>query len=116
MNLWPEVRAAERQAGSPESVVLHLNVPHDLDYFEGHFPGLPVLPGVVQLHWAARLAAEHLGQTCKGSRIDQLKFLAIVHPGTELTLTLRLDRSARALHFAYAGPTQTCSSGHISFE
>jgi 3-hydroxymyristoyl/3-hydroxydecanoyl-(acyl carrier protein) dehydratase len=116
MNLWPEVRATERQAGSPEAVVLHLHVPHDLDYFEGHFPGLPVLPGVVQLHWAVRLAAEHLGQPCKGSRIDQLKFLAIVHPGSDLTLTLRLDRSARALHFAYSGPTHLYSSGRISIE
>jgi 3-hydroxymyristoyl/3-hydroxydecanoyl-(acyl carrier protein) dehydratase len=116
MNLWPEVRATERPADNPETVVLHLYVPHNLDYFEGHFPGLPVLPGVVQLHWAARLAGEHLGQTCRGSRIEQLKFLAIVHPGSELTLTLRLDRRAGALHFAYAGPTHAYSSGRISIE
>lgn len=106
----------ERPAGKPETVVLYLHVPPDLDYFEGHFPGLPVLPGVVQLHWAARLAAEHLGQTCKGSRIEQLKFLAIVHPDDDLTLTLRLDRGEGAVHFAYSGPTRAHSSGRISIE
>ena len=116
MNLWPEIRATDRPAGNPDTVVLHLHVPDNLDYFEGHFPGLPVLPGVVQLHWAVRLAAEHLGEACKGSRIDQLKFLAIVHPGSDLTLTLRLDRNAGTLHFTYAGSTQAYSSGRISIE
>ncbi len=116
MNLWPEVRAVERPSADPDSVTLRLVVPHELAYFEGHFPGLPVLPGVVQLHWAAHLAREHLGQACTGSRIDQLKFVAIVHPGTDLTLALRLDRRAGVLHFAYSGTTQAYSSGRISIE
>jgi 3-hydroxymyristoyl/3-hydroxydecanoyl-(acyl carrier protein) dehydratase len=114
MTLWPDVQAIERSATDPDAVRLRLHVPEDLAYFEGHFPGLPLLPGVVQLHWAVRLAAEHLGQTCRGSRIDQLKFLAIVRPGDDLTLELRLDRRTDALHFEYAGPTRVCSSGRIS--
>lgn len=116
MNLWPEVRAVERPAADPHSVSLRLYVPPGLDYFEGHFPGLPVLPGVVQLHWAAHLAREHLGQACKGSRIDRLKFLAIVRPGAELTLTLGLDRHAGFVDFAFADGTRMYSSGRISIE
>ena len=30
-----------------------LRVPGDLPCLEGHFPGLPVLPGLAQLSWAA---------------------------------------------------------------
>ena len=116
MNLWPDVRSIERPATGADSVVLRLHVPAHLDYFDGHFPGLPVLPGVVQVHWAAHLAAEHLHQRCKGSRIDQLKFLAIVHPETDLTLTLRLDRAASAVHFAYSDGSRAISSGRISIE
>jgi 3-hydroxymyristoyl/3-hydroxydecanoyl-(acyl carrier protein) dehydratase len=116
MTLLPEVTAIERSDLDPDRVVVRLRVPPELGYFDGHFPGLPVLPGVVQVHWAARLAAAHLGQSCLGSRIEQLKFLAIVRPGDELGLTLRLDRTAGMLSFSYASPTRAYSSGRISFE
>ena len=116
MNLWPEVRAIDPTFADTDSVALRLYVPAELDFFEGHFPGLPVLPGVVQLHWAAHFAREHLGTACKASRIDQLKFLAIVVPETELTLQLRLDRAAGLVHFAYTNASRTFSSGRISIE
>jgi 3-hydroxymyristoyl/3-hydroxydecanoyl-(acyl carrier protein) dehydratase len=113
MRLLPDVRTTEHPA--PDTAILQLWVPADLDYFEGHFPGLPILPGVVQLHWVAHFAAEHLHVACKGSRIEQLKFLAIVRPETEVTLSLRLD-SAGMLHFTYSGQARSYSSGRISVE
>lgn len=116
MTLLPDVLAIERSDFDPDCVVVHMRVPRKLRFFEGHFPGLPVLPGVVQIHWAVRLAGELLGQHCLGSRIDQLKFLAIVRPEDELALTLRLDRKAGLLSFAYARATRACSSGRISVE
>jgi 3-hydroxymyristoyl/3-hydroxydecanoyl-(acyl carrier protein) dehydratase len=111
MRLLPDVRATEHPA--PDTAILRLWVPADLHYLEGHFPGLPILPGVVQLHWVAHFAAEHLQVACKGSRIEQLKFLAIIRPETEVTLTLRLD-SAGMLYFAYSGHERSYSSGRIS--
>lgn len=116
MTLLPDVLAIERSDFDPGCVVVHLRVPRELRFFEGHFPGLPVLPGVVQIHWAVRLAGELLGHRCVGSRIDQLKFLAIVRPEDELALTLRLDRKAGVLNFAFTRATRACSSGRIDIE
>ncbi|MGF6412114.1 acyl-CoA synthetase (AMP-forming)/AMP-acid ligase II [Paraburkholderia sp. MM5482-R2] len=48
---------AETRVGDTLHYVLR--VPQSLQHFAGHFPGLPILPGVVQVDWAARLAAGH---------------------------------------------------------
>lgn len=37
---------------------LQLHMPQDLIYFEGHFPGFQILPGVVQLDWAIHFACK----------------------------------------------------------
>jgi 3-hydroxymyristoyl/3-hydroxydecanoyl-(acyl carrier protein) dehydratase len=68
------------------------HIPADHPAFAGHFPGQPVLPGVVLLSLVMRAverrpALRHrLGESpC----IDQVKFLSPVGPGTRLRVTLR---------------------------
>lgn len=97
-------------AGPP--VRLELAIPTDLDCFRGHFPGCPILPGVVQLDWAIRLADEYLGTGRDVARILALKFRRIVRPGARLTLWL--TPSADGMSFRYEGDGEICSSGRIA--
>ena len=82
-------------------------VPADLPHFAGHFPGQPVLPGVVQLEWALALARERLGFEGTPNALEALKFRAPLLPGEEFELELEL---ASALRFELrSGPRSLCS-------
>jgi 3-hydroxyacyl-[acyl-carrier-protein] dehydratase len=65
------------------------------DYFQGHFPGRPIMPGVLQIEALAQaagiLAVESLGLAGSGKlvyfmAIENAKFRAPVEPGCLLTL------------------------------
>jgi len=93
---------------------LQLAIPLDLAYFSGHFPRAPVLPGVVQIDWAQRLARELIPELPPHfSEIEVLKFQQLIRPGDRLQLTLRLDTEKGKLHFAFKNGDKPCSSGRI---
>lgn len=63
-----------------------LTVAPDHPAFAGHFPGQPILPGVVLLGWATHALAVALGGTVSPCDIVAAKFLQPVRPGTRLCL------------------------------
>jgi 3-hydroxymyristoyl/3-hydroxydecanoyl-(acyl carrier protein) dehydratase len=97
----------------PGQVRLDLQVDPALSYFTGHFPELPILPGVVQLDWAIRMARQYLGLRGEFRGMEQLKFNAVVLPGYSLSLTLEWDASQGELRFFYDIGARRCSSGRI---
>ncbi|NHR05698.1 beta-hydroxyacyl-ACP dehydratase [Chromobacterium haemolyticum] len=88
----------------------------DAACFDGHFPGFPVLPGVVQLHWAARIAARTLGSAGVFAGMDQIKFTGIVRPGDALELVLQLDAANGRLNFVYEVAGRKMSSGRLRMQ
>lgn len=52
----------------------------------GHFPGTPIVPGVVLLDETLRAVEQDAADTAKRWRISTAKFLSPVRPGEELTL------------------------------
>jgi 3-hydroxymyristoyl/3-hydroxydecanoyl-(acyl carrier protein) dehydratase len=109
--VWePQVLDAAPRA---QAVGLHLLVPEQLQCFEGHFPGRPILPGVVQLAWAVALGREHLGLQADIGRITGLKFARIVRPGARLTLDLQWSPAQESLAFRYTEGRALCSCGHL---
>lgn len=109
MNTLPEVLAVMR---GETAVTIELRVDPELAFFAGHFPGKPILPGVVQVDWALRLAQAEGLQAGEFQGIDLLKFNALIRPGDRLRLVL--ERDARdGFSFAYWRGDERCSSGRV---
>lgn len=69
------------------------NVSYNEPYFAGHFPGEPVMPGVLQLEALAQLGAvavlsleENKGKTAYFAGVNNAKFKQKVVPGDRLDL------------------------------
>ncbi|MEX3941417.1 AMP-binding protein [Paraburkholderia sp. BR10937] len=88
-----------------------LRVPHALVHFAGHFPGLPILPGVVQVDWAMRFARDWVPGVRALASVDQLKFTMPVPPGVLLKLVLKHDAARRRVAFAWRVGERDCASG-----
>lgn len=99
-----------------EELQLQLEVPLDLAHFSGHFPGTPILPGVVQVNWAISLGRQLLDVPARFAGMEVLKFQQLVRPGDRITLTLRFDATRGKLYFAYKNADAACSSGRILLE
>ncbi|MEL6105561.1 MAG: 3-hydroxyacyl-ACP dehydratase FabZ family protein [Planctomycetota bacterium] len=78
------------------------DVTHEEFWCRGHMPGMPVMPGVVQLEAVAQLssyfAQKHdlLGAEMVGfGGIDEARFRDVVVPGDRLFVIIRLTRARR---------------------
>ncbi len=108
----PEVRAVE---GAGSAVTLDLFVPADLFYFDGHFDGAPLLPGVVQVDWARYFARLHLALPARFRAMHALKFQQPVLPGSALRLELQYDALKCSLQFRYLSDAGQHASGRLLF-
>lgn len=95
-------------------IALDLYLDPDLLWFQGHFPHLPLLPGVVQLDWALLLAGRHLGLAAQYTDRFQVKYKAGLFPGDHVTLVLRHDGAKGRLSFDYRRDGILCSSGSLA--
>jgi 3-hydroxyacyl-[acyl-carrier-protein] dehydratase len=66
------------------SIALH--IPGDHPAFAGHFPGMPITPGVVLLDRAMHAIAQQLQLDLQTCTINSIKFLNPVLPDTQLTV------------------------------
>ena len=94
---------------------LRFLVPPTSSYFEGHFPGCPVLPGVVQVGWAIEFARLHLPFSARFRALAAVKFTRVIQPNAAITLRLVADAQRRELSFEYRRGDDPCSSGRILF-
>lgn len=102
----PEEVAREQQG---DVLLLRLFIPANLYYFDGHFPGRPVLPGVVQTHWAVHYGREHWGDLGEFTDLEAVKFQQVVTANQTLLLRLEYQRDKGKLYFSY---TSTGADGH----
>ena len=87
----------------------------DLAGFDGHFPAALILPGVVQLDWAAELGGQCFGPLGCFQRCDVLKFQQPVLPGMQVELELLWNEADRVLGFRYTSAAGTHASGRMVF-
>jgi UDP-3-O-[3-hydroxymyristoyl] N-acetylglucosamine deacetylase/3-hydroxyacyl-[acyl-carrier-protein] dehydratase len=76
------------------------NITHNEPYFQGHFPGHPIMPGVLQLEAIAQVAgilmlrqAENAGQLAYFMAAENVKWRKPVLPGDVLVIEVELTKS-----------------------
>ena len=66
-----------------------LRIAHDHPCLPGHFPGQPVVPGVLLLDGVLNAATAWLGRPVAVKSLPQAKFIAPLFPGEEARLELK---------------------------
>ena len=94
-------------------------------FFQGHFPGMPVMPGVLQVEALAQTMAVYVAQQEGfGDRIglfagiDECRFKRVVQPGDRLTLEVTMDKLGRRFgrgHALASVDGEVCCEATISF-
>ena len=80
-----------------ERIVAKKNVAANESYFQGHFPGNPIMPGVLQIETMAQVGSIPLlmspnfeGKIAFLAAVDKVKFRRNVQPGDVLTVTVEI--------------------------
>lgn len=100
---------------APRQVTLEVLAPAGLFYFDGHFDGAPVLPGVVQLDWAIRYGRRHFALGAAFCAVHALKFQHVIRPGMPVMLELNHDPARGSLAFRYYSGAGQHATGRIDF-
>jgi 3-hydroxyacyl-[acyl-carrier-protein] dehydratase len=109
----PFLFADEIIAETDDSVTTRLRVRPDFDFFKGHYPGNPIMPGVLlseavfqagSILMAKIVARGGAGATGQGGtpvlvRIENARFRSVVRPGDELTIVAKLKERSGVFTF-----------------
>lgn len=106
----PRVLACRQTA---DGVELDLHIDADLAPLAGHFPGLPIVPGVCLVDWVVRFSARHLDLLPEGAAMIQTKFRRVLQPEADVTLVLRRLSGGR-VQFEYRHLDSVYASGTIA--
>lgn len=75
------------------------NVSANEPFFQGHFPGMPIMPGVLQLEAMAQTAGVLLTRISSDTggipffmSMDKVKFRKVVRPGDQLRIEIELTK------------------------
>ena len=91
MTIWDEIDTIYNQAGENGEDACTFSVPGTFSGYRGHFPGNPILPGIVQLSFIRRLAERRLGRALRLAGVRRIKYLRTITPDMPVTLTLTLE-------------------------
>lgn len=86
------------------SIKTTLKVTGNEDFFKGHFPGNPIMPGVLLQEalfqsGAALMAGQAGGGLGVVTRVQNAKFKNMVRPGDELEMEVHLTESLSNAHY-----------------
>ena len=104
----------ENEVRTASTYAADLTFDGDAAYFEGHFPDFAVLPGVIQLGTAHRLAEAFIGHARTLRQVKKMKFSHVLQPGETVHLTLT-KISDDEFTYDYRKGDVPCASGVLCF-
>ncbi|MGE3538572.1 MAG: AMP-binding protein [Candidatus Tectimicrobiota bacterium] len=93
--------------------LLHYTVPENLYYLTGHFPQVPVVPGVCQLSWVIKSIETCCERPLQVRGLEAIKFHRMLFPGQTFALDLRFDQNNSKWVYRIFSEDQTFASGRL---
>ena len=82
-----------------ENIELDLIFPQNSNFFQGHFPEFPILPGVVQLFFANEFSKDIFNIDFIPEKTKKVKFSSIIKPDTKVKLVL--TKGKKSIDYKY---------------
>lgn len=102
----PMLLLDEAEVSAEGKGIARYTVRGDEFFLQGHFPGNPVVPGVIQCEMMAQACAVLLGNELTGTPyytgIKEAKFRKVCRPGDVLTIETQIIRARKPFYFAKA--------------
>lgn len=103
---YPNIVKLENDGQNAEITLIF---PKNSNFFKGHFPDFPILPGVVQLFFAKEFARDIFNLYFVPQKVKKVKFSSIIKP--EMKVKLVLTRNEKSIEYKYVDEEKTFSSG-----
>jgi len=71
--------------------------PNDLPVFQGHFPGMPLLPGIFQIEMVRYALEKGTGRKYRVKSIKKTKFTDQILPDCPVTIDITMDMKDKEL-------------------
>lgn len=76
---------------APGQITCAMQIDASHPVFQGHFPGAPVLPGVVQLEMVKTVLSKAFGKVFALEEMSSCKFLEVLNPAETPGLTIHIQ-------------------------
>jgi len=113
--MWYILKAMNRSEENEISADIH--VPPDSPWFDGHFPGEPVLPGVAQIGMVFDAISNARNQDLRISGVRRVRFKRMIRPDDQLKIiAAALKQEIGAYSFRIMIEEEAVCSGVITVE
>jgi len=113
--MWYKVNNMNRSAENEISA--DIRVPSDSPWFDGHFPGEPILPGVAQIGMVFDTIKKAHNQELMVSSVRRVRFKRIIRPDDQLKIiAVPLKQETDSYSFRILIQDETVCSGVMTVE
>lgn len=97
------------------SIRAQVQVPADCAWFDGHFPNMPILPGVAQLALVTDLLNRALKRSVITRSVSRVRFKQMIRPDDTIAVRLSpMDKDAATYGFRMFNGLELVCSGVIT--
>lgn len=98
------------------TITAHVDVPADSVWFDGHFPGEAILPGVAQLAMVVHILCIALGKSLCVTAVRRVRFKQAIRPDERIEVQITPEEKNRpACGFRLLKGTELACSGFLDW-